>query len=676
MTGGDASRGGTAFGEGSGVDNEGGTVLITNSTIENNALETASFGNATGGGLANDEGTMTITDSTVSGNVVTGTGGGGIANLGGTMTITGSTISGNTVSGDGGGIYNNGGSVVMTSSTIANNTSHSGASSGAGIFSQGGSAVVGDTIVATNHTGSITGNCGGTISSDGFNLTDDATAAACSFTGTGDLVNVGPALGPLANNGGPTATQLPAPNSPAVGAVPEPTTVNGTTVCGPGAFDQQGSPRPQAGSHACTIGAVEGPLAAQTVMFTSSAANPVVGGTYTPSANASSGAAVIFSIDPATSPANVCTIGPTTPKVTFTHVGTCQVDATAPAQGGFASATASHSVVVQQGASAVGLASTPSAPAFGQPVSFNAVVNSPGAAAGAPVPTGTVNFTLDGTAIGTAVTVNASGDATSAPVPGLAPGTHTVVATYSGDTNFTGEKSGPVTVTIGCPSTVNGNSGPITVSGSTCVQGGTVSGAINVGPGASIALANVTINGQVKVQGSGTVTICGSTLADPVSISGTTGAVTLGYPGFSCASDQLSGPLTVSNSAGPVTIAGTHFTGTVNIKGTTGAVNLSGATINGPLQLGTNSGPLTLTGTAIEGPLTVSGNHNGPVVISGNTVAGAVSVNANTASVAPVVSANTLNASLGCTANLPPPVDGGAPNIVSGKATAQCAGLV
>ena len=212
------------------------------------------------------------------------------------------------------------------------------------------------------------------------------------------------------------------------------------------------------------------------------------------------------------------------------------------------------------------------------------------------------------------------------------------------------------------------------MSGSTCVQGGTVSGAINVAP-AHRSRSERYDQRTGRGPGFRHVTICGSTLADPVSISGTTGAVTLGYPGFSCASDQLSGPLTVSNSAGAVTIAGTHFTGTADTRDDRRG-EPSGATMNGPLQLGTNSGPLTLTGTAIEGPLTMSGHRDGPVVISGNTVAGAVSVNANTASVAPVVSANTLNTWSRYTANLPPPVDGGAPNIVSGKATAQCAGLV
>jgi hypothetical protein len=73
--------------------------------------------------------------------------------------------------------------------------------------------------------------------------------------------------------------------------------------------------------------------------------------------------------------------------------------------------------------------------------------------------------------------------------------------------------------------------------------------------------------------------------------------------------------------------------------------------------------------------LTVSRNTNGPIVITDNAVTGGVSVNANTGSLAPVVSANTVSGSLGCTADAPPPVDGGAPNSVGGKATAQCAGL-
>jgi hypothetical protein len=74
----------------------------------------------------------------------------------------------------------------------------------------------------------------------------------------------------------------------------------------------------------------------------------------------------------------------------------------------------------------------PSATAFGQPTQFTASVASQ--VAGEPVPTGTVNFLVDGTSIGTTNLVN--GSATSPPDSALAVGSHSVVAQYSGDGNF------------------------------------------------------------------------------------------------------------------------------------------------------------------------------------------------------------------------------------------------
>jgi hypothetical protein len=50
---------------------------------------------------------------------------------------------------------------------------------------------------------------------------------------------------------------LPPANSPAVGAIPSPTTLNGVPVCGPNALDQRGLARPAPGSTSCAIGAVE-----------------------------------------------------------------------------------------------------------------------------------------------------------------------------------------------------------------------------------------------------------------------------------------------------------------------------------------------------------------------------------------------------------------------------------
>jgi alpha-tubulin suppressor-like RCC1 family protein len=64
---------------------------------------------------------------------------------------------------------------------------------------------------------------------------------------------------------------------------------------------------------------------------------------------------------------------------------------------------------------------------FGQPVTFTATVT-PGTA------TGTVQFIVDGTAFGKAVTI-ANGSASSSSITSLTPGTHVITALYSGDSN-------------------------------------------------------------------------------------------------------------------------------------------------------------------------------------------------------------------------------------------------
>ena len=54
---------------------------------------------------------------------------------------------------------------------------------------------------------------------------------------------------------------------------------------------------------------------------------------------------------------------------------------------------------------------------------------------GGPTPTGTVQFLVDGTALGSAVTL-ASGNATSPSTTLLGAGNHTIEADYSGDSNY------------------------------------------------------------------------------------------------------------------------------------------------------------------------------------------------------------------------------------------------
>jgi hypothetical protein len=77
----------------------------------------------------------------------------------------------------------------------------------------------------------------------------------------------------------------------------------------------------------------------------------------------------------------------------------------------------------------------------GTPVTFSVSVTS----TSGPQPTGTVQFKVDGTNHGAAVTVSATGTASTS-VTGLAAGSHTLSVTYSGDANYAA--AGPISVTI------------------------------------------------------------------------------------------------------------------------------------------------------------------------------------------------------------------------------------
>jgi hypothetical protein len=76
-------------------------------------------------------------------------------------------------------------------------------------------------------------------------------SSCTGFTGSGDLVDVDPLLGPLQDNGGPTFTMALGTGSPAIDAADD-------GVCASSAVkgvDQRGLPRP-GGPH-CDIGAFE-----------------------------------------------------------------------------------------------------------------------------------------------------------------------------------------------------------------------------------------------------------------------------------------------------------------------------------------------------------------------------------------------------------------------------------
>ena len=90
------------------------------------------------------------------------------------------------------------------------------------------------------------------------------------------------------------------------------------------------------------------------------------------------------------------------------------------------------------------LTATPSKPSVGQPVSLKATVTG---AAGL-IPTGSVTFSADGIALASPP-LNNSGVATyTASTNGISPGTHAVLAGYSGDSSYNSSTSPALNVTL------------------------------------------------------------------------------------------------------------------------------------------------------------------------------------------------------------------------------------
>jgi uncharacterized protein len=214
------------------------------------------------------------------------------------------------------------------------------------------------------------------------------------------------------------------------------------------------------------------------------------------------------------------------------------------------------------------LTSNPNPSASGQLVTFTATV-SPSSG-----PTGTVEFTADGNSIGCDAASLSSGTATCQ-VSSLTTGSYTVVAIYSGDSNYLGS-SGSLTqvVTAGAATTTT-----VTSTENPSVVGNPVTFTASVSPSAATGTVDFTANDS-------------SIDCDAVTLSGGTAA---------CSTSSL--------STGSYTIAAT-YSGDSNYQGSSGSLTQV-------VSVGTTSN------------FTISSNPSTQTVTAGNTATYTLTLTAN-----------------------------------------------
>ncbi len=261
----------TAGNGGGGVCTDGGTANLNDCTVSNDSGVIASGQDRGGGAVTNsggwvnlkdceifdnadeglwNEGIATVSDSTFSNDSTVGSGGaigsdsapgltatlnvsdctfnndsaavnGGAVQNGGSADFSNCSFANNYAGGGGGAIWNQAGdSLNVDNCTIATNSAASG--TGGGIWNQG-TLTLSNTIVAENTAGQSGRdvNNAGVVNAE-HDLIGNGTDSGITKAQGGNIVGKGkkelnPLLGPLKDNGGPTATMALSRKSPAVG---------------------------------------------------------------------------------------------------------------------------------------------------------------------------------------------------------------------------------------------------------------------------------------------------------------------------------------------------------------------------------------------------------------------------------------------------------------------------
>lgn len=182
---------------GGGLYNDGGTLIVADSTMERNSATGAA---GSGGAILNNGGRLEIETSVISGNSAERAGGGIEANLG-TTTIVSTVLDGNDAGaspGNGGALHITGaGDATITTSDVVNNTA---GAEGGGLWNGTATMTITDSRIEANEAlgaeadqgGGGVFNAGGTIMING-GVINDNTARGTSGSGGGVLNDQGTA---------------------------------------------------------------------------------------------------------------------------------------------------------------------------------------------------------------------------------------------------------------------------------------------------------------------------------------------------------------------------------------------------------------------------------------------------------------------------------------------------
>lgn len=229
------------------LDDTAGPGRNSVSLVESTISDNGGSGFITDGGVGNSD--IGFDRTTISGNTASsssGNEGGGIYAIlwnDSSITVLNSTVSGNTAEIVGGIFLTEEGSVdsqlFFSHSTIANNVSTSDGPGGLAILA--GQYTVDHSAIAGNLSDGTGWDVDADLIADGvinYSLVQNPTSLALTAmnAGTGNIINTGARLGPLANNGGHTLTHVPLADSPLSNA-------GNPAISGAPATDQRGLQR-------------------------------------------------------------------------------------------------------------------------------------------------------------------------------------------------------------------------------------------------------------------------------------------------------------------------------------------------------------------------------------------------------------------------------------------------